>query len=89
MNNLKQWNEEAKEYTEIIVKNQERFLCCNNLYHEMDIELQKGLNVIKEAEKLLGMLELLDEVMDYLNFGRTEAVKRMLSEQLEAIRKAL
>lgn len=55
----------------------------------MDMEVQRSIRTIKEAQKLLGMVEVIEVVMDSLSFGKSEAVRRALMEQLQVLREAI
>lgn len=88
MENFKQLLEEIKEHAERVVEKSEGYMFLSR-FAEMDMEVQRSIRTIKEAQKLLGMVEIIEEVMDSLSFGKSEAVKRALMEQLQVLRKAI
>ena len=87
MENLKQLTEEIKEHAESITEYREKFVSIMAVGEKPEID--KSLKIIKESQKIIGMVEMLEIVMDSLNFGKSEAVRRLLMEQLQEIRKSM
>lgn len=88
MENLKELLKEIKEHSERVVERSEKYMFLSR-YAEMDMEVQRSIRTIKEAQKLLGMVEVIEVVMDSLSFGKSEAVRRALMEQLQVLREAI
>lgn len=88
MNDLKELIKEIKEHAERIAEKSESPMYFSR-YAEMDMDVQRSIQAIKEAQKLIGMVEVLEVVVDSLSFGKYEAVKRELLEQLQVLRKAI
>ena len=88
MNDLKELIKEIKEHAERITEKSESSMYFSR-YDEMDMDVQRSIQAIKEAQKLIGMVEVLEVVVDSLSFGKYEAVKRELLEQLQVLRKAI
>lgn len=88
MESLKELLKEIKEHAEIVVERSEKYMFLSR-FAEMDMEVQRSIRTIKEAQKLLGMVEAVEVVVDSLSFGKYEAVKRELLEQLQVLRKTL
>lgn len=88
MNDLKELIKEIKEHAERIIEKSESSMYFSR-YAEMDMDVQRSIQAIKEAQKLIGMVEVLEVVVDSLSFGKYEAVKRELLEQLQVLRKAI
>lgn len=87
MEKLKQLTEEIKEHAESIAEYREKFVSIMAVGEKPEID--KSLKIIKESQKIIGMVEMLEIVMDSLNFGKSEAVRRLLMEQLQEIRKSM
>lgn len=88
MESLKELLKEIKEHAEGVVERSEKYMFLSR-FAEMDMEVQRSIRTIKEAQKLLGMVEVVEVVVDSLSFGKCEAVKRELLEQLQVLRKAI
>lgn len=88
MENFKQLLKEIKEHAEGVTKRSEKYMFLSR-FAEMDMEVQRTIRTIKEAQKLLGMVESVEVVVDSLSFGKIEAVRRTIMEQLQVLREAI
>lgn len=88
MENLKELLKEIKEHSESVVERSEKYMFLSR-FAEMDMEVQRSIRTIKEAQKLLGMVEVIELLVDSLSFGKIQAVQRELLEQLQVLRETL
>nr|DAF14924.1 MAG TPA: hypothetical protein [Caudoviricetes sp.] len=88
MEELKKLIEEIKEHSERVTEKSESYMYFSR-YAEMDIDVQRSIRTIKEAQKLIGMVEVLEVVVDSLSFGKVQEVQRTVMEQLQVLRKAI
>lgn len=88
MEKFKQLVKDIKEHAERVVKKSEKYMFLSR-FSEMDMEVQRSIRTIKEAQKLLGMVELLEIFMNSLTYGESEKVRSALMEQLQVLRETL
>lgn len=88
MNDLKELIKEIKEHAERVTEKSESSMYFS-MYAEIDMDVQRSIRTIKEAQKLIGMVEVLEVVVDSLSFGKVQAVQRTVMEQLQVLRKAI
>ena len=88
MEKFKQLVKDIKGHAEGVVKRSEKYMFLSR-FAEMDMEVQRSIRTIKEAQKLLGMVELLEIFMNSLTYGESEKVRSALMEQLQVLRETL
>lgn len=88
MEKFKQLVKDIKEHAEGVVKRSEKYMFLSR-FAEMDMEVKRSIRTIKEAQKLLGMVELLEIFMNSLTYGESEKVRSALMEQLQVLRETL
>lgn len=88
MEKFKQLVKDIKGHAEEVVKRSEKYMFLSR-FSEMDMEVQRSIRTIKEAQKLLGVVELLEIFMNSLTYGESEKVRSALMEQLQVLRETL
>lgn len=84
MTNRIQMIEEMETIAERIAKNREKMLHLAKSYG-MDNDVKQHLKVIKEVQKFIGMLYMLENFAYTLDFEQNESIRKALDEQLEVI----
>lgn len=86
MTNRIQMIEEMETIAERIAKNREKMLYLARPYG-MGSDVAHHLDVIKEVQKFIGMLYMLKNFANPLDFEQNESIRKALDEQLEVINK--
>ena len=86
MTNRIQMIEEMETIAERIAKNREKMLYLARSYG-MSSDVAHHLDVIKEVQKFIGMLYMLKNFSNTLDFEQNESIRKALDEQLEVINK--
>lgn len=84
MTNRIQMIEEMETIAERIAKNREKMLYLARSYG-MDSDVKHHLEVIKEVQKFIGMLYMLKNFTNSLDFEQNESIRKALDEQLQVI----
>lgn len=84
MTNRIQMIEEMETIAERIAKNREKMLYVARSYG-MGSDVKHHLEVIKEVQKFIGMLYLLKNFANSLDFEQNESIRKALDEQLQVI----
>ena len=84
MTNRIQMIEEMETIAERIAKNREKMLHLAKSYG-MDNDVKQHLKVIKEVQKFIGMLYILKNFTNSLDFEQNESIRKALDEQLQVI----